>query len=229
MSSYSEIIVGAVNKVGPTVVSISTVRIAQDTYFRAAPVQGMGSGVIIDEGGTILTNHHIIERSRRVAVTLPTGQKLDGTIIGTDRVSDVAVIRVKADGLSQAELGNSDALKVGHWSHEIDDDRLGISVQFGRDDSGLCFELVAPNGQPNPVDGTLARKANQLNHVAYRVVDFEASTARLRALGAMPLGAVMRAKACDGSRIIFLRTRIGVIVELIEGLSDDGPGPAGRG
>ena len=146
-----------------------------------------------------------------------------------DTTMQVDHIGVFVRSLQRGRDELSEALKVDRWSHEIHDDPLGISVQFGRDDGGLCYELVAPNGQPNPVDGTLARNANQLNHVAYRVVDFEASTARLRALGAMPLGAVMRAKAFDGSRIIFLRTRIGVIVELIEGLSDDGPGPAGWG
>jgi len=113
MPSYSEIIIGAVEKEGAAVVNISTVRLAQDSFFNVVPVQGMGSGIIIDSDGTILTNHHIIAGASRVAVTLTNGKRFAGTILGADRITDVAVIRVEANGLKSAELGDSDALKVG--------------------------------------------------------------------------------------------------------------------
>lgn len=64
MSSYSKLIIDIFEKVSPTVVSISTVRIAQGAYFHAVPVQGIGSGIIIDRDGAILTNHHIVAESK---------------------------------------------------------------------------------------------------------------------------------------------------------------------
>jgi len=113
MPSYSEIVIGAVEKTGDAVVNISTVRLAQDSFFNTVPVQGMGSGIIIDGNGTILTNHHIIAGASRVAVTLTNGKRLAGTIVGADHITDIAVVRVEARGLKSAELGNSDALRVG--------------------------------------------------------------------------------------------------------------------
>jgi S1-C subfamily serine protease len=113
MPSYSEVVIGAVEKTEDAVVNISTVRLAQDSFFNTVPVQGMGSGIIIDSKGTILTNHHIIAGASRVAVTLTNGKRMAGAIIGADRITDVAVVRVEAKGLKSAELGDSDALKVG--------------------------------------------------------------------------------------------------------------------
>jgi serine protease Do len=114
MASYSEIVIGAAEKAGDSVVNISIVRMAQDSFFNTVPLQGMGSGIIIDEGsGTILTNNHIVAGAQRVAVTLNSGKRFSGTIVGADRVTDVAVVRVEAEGLKSVELGNSDNLKVG--------------------------------------------------------------------------------------------------------------------
>jgi serine protease Do len=114
MPSYSEIVIGAAEKAGESVVNISIVRMAQDSFFNTVPLQGMGSGIIIDEGsGTILTNNHIVAGAQRVAVTLNSGKRFAGTIVGADRVTDIAVVRVEAEGLKSAELGDSDKLKVG--------------------------------------------------------------------------------------------------------------------
>ena len=114
MRSYSEIVIGAAEKAADSVVNISIVRMAQDSFFNTVPLQGMGSGIIIDEGsGTILTNNHIVAGAQRVAVTLNSGKRFAGTIVGADRVTDIAVVRVEAEGLKSAELGDSDKLKVG--------------------------------------------------------------------------------------------------------------------
>ncbi|MCJ7634794.1 trypsin-like peptidase domain-containing protein [Candidatus Bathyarchaeota archaeon] len=113
MLSYSEMVIGAVAKVEGAVVNISTVKLAQDSFFNTVPVQGMGSGIIIDRNGTILTNHHIIAGASKVAVTLNSGKRFSGTIIGADQITDVAIVRVDANGLKSAELGDSDTLKVG--------------------------------------------------------------------------------------------------------------------
>jgi methylmalonyl-CoA/ethylmalonyl-CoA epimerase len=112
-------------------------------------------------------------------------------------------------------------LNVGDWSAAVDDDVLKISVQFGSDESGQRYELVAPAGKPNPIDGSLARKRNLLNHVAYRVVDLEAAMDQLRGQGAVPLGNPTAARALDGAQVVFFMTELGVIVELIEEISDE--------
>lgn len=130
-------------------------------------------------------------------------------------------IGIFVESLEQGRDNLAGLLNVNGWSQEVHDDDLKISVQFGWDESGQCYELVAPNGEHNPVDGTLARQANILNHVAYRVVDLDTATTRLRDQGAIPLGAPKPAKALDGARIVFFMTRLGVIVELIEGLTDE--------
>jgi len=114
MPSYSEIVIGASEKAGDSVVNISIVRMAQDSFFNTVPLQGMGSGIIMDEGnGMILTNNHIVAGAQRVAVTLNSGKRFSGTIVGADRVTDIAVVRVEPDGLKSAELGDSDKLRVG--------------------------------------------------------------------------------------------------------------------
>lgn len=74
MLSYSELVIGAVAKAEGVVVNISTVKLAQDAFFNTVPVKGMGSGIIIDRNGTILTNHHIIAGASKVAVTLNSGK-----------------------------------------------------------------------------------------------------------------------------------------------------------
>ena len=79
MLSYSELVIGAVAKAEGAVVNISTVKLAQNAFFNTVPVQGMGSGIIIDRNGTILTNHHIIAGASKVAVTLNSGKRFAGT------------------------------------------------------------------------------------------------------------------------------------------------------
>ncbi|MGI0015576.1 MAG: trypsin-like peptidase domain-containing protein, partial [Nitrososphaera sp.] len=109
-----DLLVNAVEKVGKSVVNIASVRMLQDQLFRVFPVEGVGSGVIIDEKGYILTNHHVIDDSERLKVTLSDGRVLKGRVAGSDEVTDLAVLKVDSDQpLPAAQLGNSDDLKVG--------------------------------------------------------------------------------------------------------------------
>lgn len=77
--------------------------------------QGLGTGVIIDESGYILTNNHVVGDADEVTVTLNDKRKFKAEIKGKDPKTDVAVIKIKADHLVPAKLGNSDALKIGEW------------------------------------------------------------------------------------------------------------------
>ncbi len=130
-------------------------------------------------------------------------------------------ISIFVESLAQGRSHLDNLLNVGDWSEEFHDDVLKASLQFGWDKSGQCYELVAPKGERNPVDGALARKANLLNHVAYRVADLEAAMAHWRGVRAIPLGTPKPAKAFNGAQVVFFMSPLGFIVELIEGLSDE--------
>jgi S1-C subfamily serine protease len=105
-----------VDKVGKSIVNIASVRMLQDQLFRVFPVEGVGSGVIIDERGYILTNNHVIDDADRLKVTLADGRVLKGKVAGHDEVTDLAVLKVEPEEgqpLAAAELGDSDSLKAG--------------------------------------------------------------------------------------------------------------------
>ena len=112
-------VVAAIEKVSPAVVSVATLRVIRESMFDAIPVRGMGSGIIFDSNGGILTNHHIVEDAGRVEVLTPDGKKFHGKVLGSDAMSDVAVVRVDGENLPAVKLGDSDKLKVGQISIAI--------------------------------------------------------------------------------------------------------------
>lgn len=80
------------------------------------PRKGVGSGVIIDSKGTILTNNHVVAGADEVLIELPDGRQFKGTDIKTDEQTDLAVVQVRAkEPLPAAVLGNSDELEIGDW------------------------------------------------------------------------------------------------------------------
>jgi len=100
--------------VSKDVVNIASVRMVKDQLLRIFPVEGVGSVVIIDKKGYILTNNHVIEKANKLKVTTTDGTIYEGNIVGTDRQTDLAIIKIDSmDALSSAELGNSDELKIG--------------------------------------------------------------------------------------------------------------------
>ena len=108
-----ENIVEVIEKVTRSVVNINTLRVFHDVFYRVVPVKGMGSGFILDERGYILTNNHVIEKAERIVTTLTDEHVFEGKIVGAHRSSDTAVIKIDADKLTTAELGDSDNLRVG--------------------------------------------------------------------------------------------------------------------
>jgi len=108
-----ESVVEVIEKITKSVVNINTLKVFHDFFYRVVPVKGMGSGFIFDKRGYILTNNHVIEGAERIVVTLINGHVLEGKLLGTCRSSDAAVIKIDADNLTVAELGDSDKLKVG--------------------------------------------------------------------------------------------------------------------
>jgi len=120
MSSFDEkSVLDILEKVSKSVVNISTVKIVSRMFYQAIPVEGMGSGTIIDPKGHILTNNHVVGGSEKIAVRLWNGEVLEGTIVGACAVHDTAIVRVKKQGLAAAELGDSDKLRVGQRVYAI--------------------------------------------------------------------------------------------------------------
>ena len=108
------LIVDAVEKVSKSVVNIASVRMVQDQLFRVFPVEGVGSGVIVDGKGFILTNNHVVDEAQKLKITLKDGNVFNGVVVGTDEVTDLAVVRVDSkEALPFARLGDSDQLKIG--------------------------------------------------------------------------------------------------------------------
>lgn len=108
-----ESVVEVIEKASRGVVNVNTLRVFQDVFYRVVPVKGMGSGFVFDEKGYILTNNHVVEKAERILVTLTDGRVLEGKLLGTCRSSDAAVVKIEADNLTAAELGDSDKLRVG--------------------------------------------------------------------------------------------------------------------
>jgi serine protease Do len=83
---------------------------------RENPRRGAGSGFIIDADGSILTNHHVIDRAERITVTLSDGRTLRAKVIGTDPATDIALIKVDGQtNLPVAPIGDSSTLRMGEW------------------------------------------------------------------------------------------------------------------
>ena len=91
--------------------------------------RGQGSGFIYDSTGLLLTNAHVVEGSTKVTVGLSDGRRVEGTVVGADRVTDLAVVRLAGGGSwPVAPLGNSDSLQVGEWV-------IAVGNPFGLDQS----------------------------------------------------------------------------------------------
>ncbi|MBR0059877.1 MAG: trypsin-like peptidase domain-containing protein, partial [Selenomonadaceae bacterium] len=99
--------------VGPAVVGITNKAVAHDIFNRTFETEGVGSGVIFRNDGYIITNNHVIAGAKEIIVSLSDGNSVSGTLIGTDEMTDIAVVKVEAKDLPVAELGDSDEVVVG--------------------------------------------------------------------------------------------------------------------
>jgi len=132
VASLNNAFVNIAENVSPAVVTITTTKVVksqnymmEDEFFRrffGIPDEGMqrkstalGSGVIINEKGYILTNNHVVENGEEIKVKLDDKREYDAEIIGTDPRTDIAVIKIDAKKLPFAVLGSSENLRVGEW------------------------------------------------------------------------------------------------------------------
>ena len=118
--------------------------------------KGLGSGVIIDSRGYILTNQHVIEGADKITVTLPDGRNLKGVIKGQDARSDLAVIQIEAHNLPVATLGDSDNLKIGQWVVAI----------------GNPFAFAIQNPEPTVTAGVISALHRSLGRTLSRERDY---------------------------------------------------------
>ena len=88
-----EILINTIEKVSKNVVNIASIRMISDQLFRIFPIEGVGSGIIIDNQGHILTNN--IGHARRLKVTLHDGRIFNARVIGTDNITDLAVLKIE--------------------------------------------------------------------------------------------------------------------------------------
>jgi S1-C subfamily serine protease len=178
-------VASAVRKVGPAVVRIDTEKTItrrapdpfyEDPFFRdffgGMPRQpqeellrGQGSGFIIDQGGNILTNAHVVNGADRVVVTLKDGRSFEAVVEGVDEVTDLAVVKIDntdSEPLPTAPLGNSDQVGVGDWAIAVGNPlgldntvTLGIVSTLKRSSSsvgipGKRLEFIQTDAAINP-------------------------------------------------------------------------------
>ncbi len=171
----------AVKKVGPAVVRIDTERLVERQQFDPTLLdpllrdllgepgmapdreRGQGSGVIIDKDGLVLTNAHVVERVDNVSVTLADGTNREGQVLGTDSITDLALVKIdNQKDSSYAPLGDSEELEVGDWAIALGTPyglektvTLGIVSSLHRDINALGFsdkrlDLIQTDAAINP-------------------------------------------------------------------------------
>jgi serine protease Do len=143
----------------PSVVRVQTEGAQLDIFGRAIPTQGVGTGVIIDEEGHIITNNHVLRIgdttgpvADRIMVTLADGSTVPARVVGTDPPTDIGVIQIDASGLQPARLGEASALRVG-------DDVVALGYALGLE------------GGPTVTRGVVSAKERSIQEDPYTISD----------------------------------------------------------
>ena len=130
----------------PTVVEITTEQVSNNTFFSQYITSGAGSGVIISADGYIITNQHVINGASKITVRLSGGTTYEATVVGADTQGDVAVIKIDAEGLPAATIGNSANLVVGQ---EV----VAIGNPLGELGGTVTNGIISALGREVHVDG----------------------------------------------------------------------------
>ena len=172
-------IVGAAARVSPGVVSVNIIRRQRPTARRSlfdmfmpqeyeTLVQGLGSGFIISEDGVVITNQHVTEGAQQIVVTTRDGTDYAGRLLGEDPLTDIAVVKIDAEGLPTTPLGSSRDLAIGEWvvaignpySYLLGNAEPSVSVGVvsavgrnllpSRDQPGVYVDMIQTDAAINP-------------------------------------------------------------------------------
>ncbi|MFO1431574.1 MAG: DegQ family serine endoprotease [Candidatus Competibacteraceae bacterium] len=88
-------------------------------FGEGAPLHGIGSGFIISPDGYVITNSHVVDRAGRIRVKLNDKREFDAKLVGSDKLSDIALLKIDASGLPTVTIGDAGSLKVGQWVFAI--------------------------------------------------------------------------------------------------------------
>ncbi|MBC8215089.1 MAG: trypsin-like peptidase domain-containing protein [Candidatus Marinimicrobia bacterium] len=181
--SRQNAITRAIESVSPAVASVNVIQVKR--YAARSPfgnpffqqffpyelyrqrVKSSGSGVVISPDGYVLTNNHVIEDAVEVVVTLPGGEEYDATVIGTDYITDLALLKLDGHNFPYASLGDSDNMIIGEWVialgnpfglFEMSNQPTAtagivsaINMDFGGRDSGKSFQdMIQTDAAINP-------------------------------------------------------------------------------
>ncbi len=153
-------------RIDPAVAQVKTKqeRVA-DSGSRRIVGEGLGSAFVYDAQGLLLTNYHVVESATEIRVVLGDRRELPAQVIGADRLTDVALLRVAEKGLPALALGDSDALRVGDWvvavgnpfglSHTVSAGIISAKGRTGRDledlgDASGYYDFVQTDASINP-------------------------------------------------------------------------------
>jgi S1-C subfamily serine protease len=180
---FSIVVREVAQKVRPAVVQITNQQVQLDQFDHPFDVpEGVGSGVIYDSQGHILTNDHVVQGAKQILVSLPDGRSFQAKLVGRDPQTDLAVLQISGSNLPVAELGDSTQLMVGDWVVAIGNalalpggptvtvgvvSALGRTVQEPGDNTGqgpFLFDLVQTSAPINPGNsgGPLVNLAGQV-------------------------------------------------------------------
>lgn len=107
--------------------------------------QGLGSGFIVSSDGQILTNAHVVNKADEVVVALKDGRTFDGTVVGEDPLTDIAVIQIDAENLPTVPLGDSDQVQPGQWA-------IAIGNPLGLNET-VTVGVISATGRPSSAIG----------------------------------------------------------------------------
>ena len=102
-----------VKKITPSVVAVHTEVTTYDIFFQPIPAQGVGTGIVIDSNGYIVTNNHVVDGAQTVTVITSDGKSYDALKVNGDSYTDLAVVQIDAKNLPVADFGSSETLEVG--------------------------------------------------------------------------------------------------------------------
>jgi S1-C subfamily serine protease len=141
----SSAVVSAAANVSPAVVRITATGTTTNPLGGQIPERGVGSGVIYDASGWILTNRHVVQTedgaiASKLTVELKDGREFDGTVYGVDTLTDLAIVRVEASGLPAAPIGKSADIKVGQLA-------IAIGSPLGTYTSTVTTGIISATGR----------------------------------------------------------------------------------